>query len=156
MDMLYPRYVTFKTCLSMETLLASFEVDVLHAFLLMEKRVHLICDGPIKGSVLTETIHYQHVLKYIYLLPQRRGLVKKVEDYPYSGLHNFPFEIRPDLEVNKDFLDWANTPHTPKQVGSIERGLRFRKFCFAGNRSIRRPPHFDIYCSDQKLFETFK
>ena len=151
---LFPRYVTFKTFLKMDELLDSFDGDVLHAFLLMERRVHLIFEGSLKGSVLMETIHYQHVL--MYLLSKREGLVSKVEDYPYSGLHkNFPFEIRPDLEVNKDFLEWANRLHTVKQMGSIERGLKFRRFRFAGTRSMRRPPHFESYLSDLELFETF-
>ena len=144
-----PRYVTFKTSLSMEKVIKTFE---LHALLIMDGRAHLILEGE-KGSGLTETIHYQNVLKYIYQLPVRKGLVFKVEDYPYSGIYH-P-KVVPDLEINKDFLEWANKLHTPQQIGSIERGLKFKRFRFAGTRSMRRPPHFESYLSDLKLFETF-
>ncbi|MDC0253420.1 hypothetical protein OAK75_00880 [Bacteriovoracales bacterium] len=121
--------------MSIEKVIRTF--NFLHALLIMDGRAHLILEGK-KGSALTETIHYQNVLKYIHQLPMRKGLVSKVEDYPYSGL--FRSEVVPDLEINKDFLDWANRPHTVKQMGSIERGLKFKRFRFAGTRSMRRPP----------------
>ena len=71
--------------------------------LLMEGRLHLVLEGQefrdvfsgrLKGSVLTETLYYQHILKYIYLLPKIKGPVERVEDYPFSGPHEgFPLDI---------------------------------------------------------------
>ena len=59
-----PCYVTFKTSMSIEKVIRTF--DFLHALLIMDGRAHLILEGE-RGSGLTETIHYQNVLKYIYV-----------------------------------------------------------------------------------------
>lgn len=102
-----------------------------------------------KWSLIEEQRHYYQVMKYVFLNPNKAGIINDVTMYPYSSLHYqkyelpFPMPIRPNLNtLDQDFLKWVHEEHDEKQRESIGLGLRRSKFRYSGTREMRRPPAF--------------
>ncbi len=132
-----------------------------HAFVLMDNHFHLLCHTPqenldevmqnflrnvatsvSKGSVLwkgrykwsliSNSIHYRQVYRYIYQNPIRAGLVERVEDYPFSTLRPVPFPLHSSLAMSfggqEGELRWLNQKLTSEDDHLIRLGLRKFEF----------------------------
>lgn len=99
--------------------------------------------GPYHWTLINSTRYFHHVLKYVYRNPVKAGLVKRVEDYPFSTLHGLlgnswlPVPIyftRVAMELGLPSpepdaqLEWLNRPFPNEFDYLIGKGLR--KPCF--------------------------
>ncbi len=102
-------------------------------------RINQIFGGPYHWTTIKNSIHYQHVYKYIYQNPVQAGICLKVEDYRFStirGLLGKDRTIIPAVDnlclvqdVYKQ-LQWLNTGFEEEHKTSIKKALRRREFQF--------------------------
>lgn len=136
----------------------------IHAFVLMGNHFHLLCQTPhenldeimaylLKGSslslrqgplwaprykwsLISAPSHYYQVYRYIFQNALRAKLVNKVEDYPYSSLHEVPFPICTHVPMTfggeKGEHLWLNEKYDEEDQKLIRLGLR--KFQFDINQ----------------------
>jgi len=106
--------------------------------------------GRYKWSLIKNRNHYYHVLKYVYLNPNKAKIVTDATEYKYSTLHvqkycrpfPVPIQVRCDV-LSKNFIKWLHEYHDKVQSESINRGLIKSSFSFTGTRELRIPPSFD-------------
>jgi len=99
-----------------------------------------------------------HVLKYIFRNPAKAGMVKRVEDYPFSTLSgflrerefpflHFPEGLHPSQTAEKaSILRWLNEPLSKEQDELVRKAVRRKEFQFPVNPSYQSlidnlPPH---------------
>ena len=111
-------------------------------------RINHIFGGPYKSSLITKTIYYAHVLKYVYRNPVRAGMCENVQTYPYSTLNSkdIKLNLNDSLNISNllpkeecDYLNWLNTPLEKDYDEIIRKGLKKSKMKLVD--SIRRKNH---------------
>ena len=116
------------------------------------KRVNRMFGGRYKWSLIKDIQHYYHVMKYVYLNPNKANIVQDATKYPFSTLYIqkherfFPTPLCPYMNtLSPDFLDWIHEKHTEEQNVCITKGLQRTRFRFSGTRESRHPPSFKPY-----------
>lgn len=94
------------------------------------KRINHVFGGPYKASVIFYAHYYYNVYKYIYQNPLRIGLVKQVQEYPFSTLVTDKIPISCPLSgiacyipEQKYYLTWMNERFEGYQEELIQKGL---------------------------------
>jgi putative transposase len=114
-----------------------------------------IFGGPYHWSIITSTLYYGHVIKYLYRNPVKAGLVEQVEEYEFStasgtfGSNYLPLPISftnigleinlPDPEKPELWLKWLNRPFPIEAEKIIQKSLRRREIKALINPANRRP-----------------
>lgn len=121
----------------------------------LRKKTNLInrmFGGRYKWSLIQNQVHYSHVMKYVFLNPNKASLVQDASEYRFSTLYlqkhklYFPATINPYFNVLEDkFIKWLHDIHSPEQSDSISRGLTRTSFKFSATRENRTPPSFDTF-----------
>ncbi len=89
--------------------------------------------GRYKWTLIDSAAYYYQVYRYIYQNPLRAGIVKRVEEYPYSTLHtrvSFPLYNRLALEMGGEVAEllWLNERIESDGEKLIRYGLRRAQF----------------------------
>lgn len=112
-------------------------------------RKNHVFGGRYRWSYLEDAESVAYVYKYILRNPVRAGLVKRVEDYPFTTFNkkqrsDFPVFERADPMWNclrmseKKRLEWLNLP-TPKELEQlIGTALRRYHFSFSKGNEVRK------------------
>lgn len=85
--------------------------------------------------------HFFNVYRYIYQNPIRAGVVKNVELYPYSTLHDGRVHIQKDMTellMQKEFLDWLNRDLPDSAVHKMRMQFRKRVLSEASHDASRK------------------
>ena len=90
-------------------------------------------DDRYRWSLIDSQTHYYQVYRYIYQNPLRAGIVKKVEDYPFSTLRgefSFPLQTFVPLSFGGEEgeLIWLNERFDPEEAHLIKLGLKHSQF----------------------------
>lgn len=88
--------------------------------------------GRYKWSIIESQTHYYQVYRYIYQNPLRAGIVSKVQDYPFTTLHEVPFAIHSIVPMTfagaEGELVWLNERYDSEDEELIKLGLRKHQF----------------------------
>jgi len=105
-------------------------------------RINHVFGGPYRWTAIQSQFQYRHVFRYVYQNPLKSGLVRRVEDYPYSTL----YYLHRNLELTYGMEDccfdregvldlalwqkteWLNDRYNDTEADYIRRGLRRRNF----------------------------
>lgn len=87
--------------------------------------------GRFKAFAIQEDAHLLTVLRYVERNPLRAGLVRRAEDWRWSGLHRRMSGSRLQrailtpwpLPVPADWLQWVNAPQTPAEEEAIRTSI---------------------------------
>jgi len=106
-------------------------------------------EGRYKWSLINHISYYYQVYRYVLQNPLRAGLVKRVEEYPFSTLFEappFPLMSRVALDLGGEaaHLIWLNDPLSFEAALLVKRGLRHWEFSVNQKRlrlfeSLRSP-----------------
>ncbi len=78
------------------------------------KRTGTLFEGPYQVVHITEESHLLHLCRYIHANPVKDGLVKKLEDWPFSNYLEW-IGLRPGTLVDREFVcDHFQTPELYK------------------------------------------
>jgi putative transposase len=89
--------------------------------------------GRYRWSLIDSQKYYYQVYRYIYQNPIRVGLSEKVQDYPFSTLHqDLPFPLHSSLSFSfggqeGEYL-WLNEKYDTEDLRLIKQGLRKSQF----------------------------
>jgi putative transposase len=121
-------------------------------------RINHVFGGTYHRGIITSSVHYSHVFKYIYRNPVAANLCKNVEDYPYSTLDpknnltmplgnpkNY-FDACTTFERQK-LLKWLNTPTQAEHHKQILKALKKSEFKFTRDPKTLRPSKLDFEIS---------
>jgi putative transposase len=85
-----------------------------------------------KWSLIDSQTHYYQVYRYIFQNPVRVGLCDKVEDYPYSTLHDVSLTLHSFVPMSfagkEGELIWLNEKYEKDDEVLIKLGLRKHQF----------------------------
>lgn len=97
--------------------------------------------GRYHWSLVTKDHYYRNVIRYVYQNPIRAELCKRVEDYPYSSLHQVIHQATPyEMETFLDCYDlnWLNMRYNQEQLESLRKGNKRNIFSPSKSRRTRR------------------
>jgi len=101
--------------------------------------------GPYRWSLIRSQKHYFQVYRYIYQNPLRAGLVKRVESYPYSTLHEVPILVYSFIPMSfggrEGELEWLNEKYRDDEAEMIRKGLRRGEFDL-NKRNLKSPRRY--------------
>lgn len=109
-------------------------------------------------SVIRESSHYAHAIKYVYRNPVKANLCEMVSDYAFStyagrlGFRHLPFPIFPPqdhldrlLPHDAQALDeWLNRPHKIEENDAIRKALKRKEFKLPIARDTRTPVNVEL------------
>jgi putative transposase len=85
-----------------------------------------------KWSLIQSQNHYYQVYRYIFQNPLRANICKRVEDYPYSSLHDFPIPLHSWIPFTfggeEGELAWLNERYDKEDEDLIRLGLKHCQF----------------------------
>lgn len=87
--------------------------------------------GRFKAFAIQEDAHLLTVLRYVERNPLRAGLVRRAEDWPWSGLHRRTSGTRQQqailvpwpVAMPADWLEWVNQPQTAAEEAAIRTSI---------------------------------
>jgi len=111
------------------------------------KRKNHIFGQRYRATIIENSRHFMNAIRYIYQNPVRAGIVKKVEDYPYSslgfylGTSNLGIKLKPDSYtqdlIKQGFDDWkkwillVNNPLLENDVELLKDSFGRMRFGFS-------------------------
>lgn len=113
--------------------------------------INRMLGGRYRWSLIKSREHYLNVLKYVYLNPNKAGIVNDASVYPFSTLYQdfdpkeFPLKMKSFVNLDdKRFVEWVNRSHSPEQSRSIQKGLHYGDFSYRKTDS-GEVPEFDAF-----------
>lgn len=119
-------------------------------------RVNHVYGGRYRASLITSSIYYANVIKYVYRNPVRANLVTFVEDYQWSSISNNNSGLRelvtPIETFHEDYLPqekiqqltWYNECFQKNTDDRIRKALRKSTFEIKPDRNTRKKIELDI------------
>jgi Transposase and inactivated derivatives len=116
-------------------------------------RINRVFGSRFHRSLLLSPHYYLHAYKYVYRNPVEAGLVKNVEDYPFSTLPGLLGNSRLDISICDDLnwenlgarqatLDWLNQEPNKLDWERVAKGLSRSEFKLS--RDNARLCHLEI------------
>ena len=136
---------------NIDAIMKHFNREATRTFAKRANLVNHIFGARYHWTISTEQAAVAHVLKYVYRNPVKAGLVKNVEDYPFSTLPFLTDKKRyPSLHPiacldphrahggPDEVIRWLNIPLKKEQDELIRKAMKRAEFAFPASRRYRR------------------
>ncbi|MGI4993536.1 transposase [Halobacteriovorax sp. GFR7] len=91
-------------------------------------RINHVFGGTYKWSLINSERYYFNAIKYLYQNPVRANICSRVEDYPYSTLHEKRYKIKTSSYLTSIDLHWMNELYSKESVDRIRKGFKRTHF----------------------------